>query len=183
MSERSQASVIVDAVLEAWNARDLDRFTSLLTEDVYWHDLGMLHPPAVGRDAVRRFSKTILRAFPDFRYEIRRPICTADDGSRCVVPWTISATNSGPYDPPGLAPTGRKVRFSGFDYMEFRDGLVARIETRFDPADAIAQLLGFSPVPPAGSWRERCLVWVQRIFAAWVRRRGRAATDSSIRRQ
>lgn len=178
MSDRSQASVIVDAVLEAWNARDLDRFTSLLTEDVYWHDLGMLHPPAVGRDAVRRFSNTVLRAFPDFRYEIRPPICVSDDGSRCVVPWTIAATNSGPYEPPGLAPTGRRVRFSGFDYMEFRDGLVARIETRFDPADAIAQLLGFAPVPPAGSWRERCLVWVQRIVAAWARRRGRAASPS-----
>ena len=50
MSGRSQASAIVTAVLDAWNARDLERFTALLTEDVYWHDLGMLHPPALGRD-------------------------------------------------------------------------------------------------------------------------------------
>jgi len=171
MSDRSQASAIVDAVLEAWNTRDLDRFTSLLTEDVYWHDLGMLHPPAVGRAAVRRFSDTVLQAFPDFRYEIRRPICIADDGSRCVVPWTISATNSGPYDPPGFAPTGRQLRFGGFDFIELRDGLVARIETRFDLADVMEQMLGVALRPPAGSWKERCLVRVQRIVAAWVRRR------------
>jgi steroid delta-isomerase-like uncharacterized protein len=179
MGNRSQASVIVDAVLDAWNARDLDRFTALLTEDVYWHDLGMPHPPAVGRDAVRRFSETVLRAFPDFRYEIRHPICVAQDGSRCVVPWTIVATNSGPLDPPGMAPTGRKVRFSGFDYMEFRDGLVARIETRFDPAEAIEQLLGLRLRPPPGSLRERCLVWVQRGLAAWVRGRGHTASASA----
>ena len=33
---------IVQALLEAWNARDLDRFVAMLTEDVEWHDLGML---------------------------------------------------------------------------------------------------------------------------------------------
>jgi len=181
MSIPAQAADIVDAVLDAWNARDLDRFTALLTEDVYWHDLGMLHPPAVGRDAVRRFSQTLLRAFPDFRYEVRGPICIAEDGSRCVVPWTITATNSGPYDPPGLAPTGRRIRFSGFDYMELRDRRVARIETRFDPAEAIEQLLGMQLRPPAGSLRERCLVWVQRALAAWVRGRRRAASASAAR--
>jgi steroid delta-isomerase-like uncharacterized protein len=173
VSELTRASAIVTAVLDAWNERDLDRFTALLTEDVYWHDLGMLHPPAVGRDAVLRFSEIVLRAFPDFSYEIRHPICVAEDGSRCVVPWTITATNAGPMDPPGLAPTGRRVRFSGLDYMEFRDGLVARIETRFDPAEVLEQLLGFGVRPPAGSWKEGCLVWVQRLVAAWVRRRGR----------
>jgi steroid delta-isomerase-like uncharacterized protein len=179
MSIPSQPRSIVDAVLDAWNARDLDRFTSLLTEDVYWHDLGMLHPPAVGRDAVLRFSETVLRAFPDFHYEIRHPICVAEDGTRCVVPWTITATNSGPYDPPGMAPTGRRVRFSGFDYMELRNGKVARIETRFDLADAVEQLLGICLRPPAGSLRERCLVWAQHALAAWVRWRGHAASPSA----
>jgi steroid delta-isomerase-like uncharacterized protein len=179
MSSPSQARSIVDAVLDAWNARDLDRFTSLLTEDVYWHDLGMLHPPAVGRDAVRRFIETVVRAFPDFSMSVRHPICVAEDGSRCVVPWTITATNSGPYEPPGMAPTGRRLCFSGFDCIEIRDGRVARIETRFDPAEVIQQLLGLRLVPPPGSWRERCLVWAQHALAAWLRGRGQAASPSA----
>jgi steroid delta-isomerase-like uncharacterized protein len=179
MSSPSQARSIVDAVLDAWNARDLDRFTSLLTEDVYWHDLGMLHPPAVGRDAVRRFIETVVRAFPDFSMSVRHPICIAEDGSRCVVPWTITATNSGPYEPPGMAPTGRRLCFSGFDFIEIRDGRVARIETRFDPAEVIQQLLGLRLVPPPGSWRERCLVWAQHALAAWLRGRGQAASPSA----
>lgn len=176
MSTTAQATETVLALLRAWNERDLDRFVALLSEDVYWHDLGMLHPPAVGRDAVRRFSETVLRAFPDFTFEIRPPICVAEDGTRCVVPWTISATNTGPYDPPSFAPTGRRLRFDGFDYIEFRGGLVARIETRFDLADVIGQLFGVSVRPAAGSWAEWCLVRVQRAVAAFVRLRSPAGT-------
>jgi steroid delta-isomerase-like uncharacterized protein len=170
MTAHTRVLKTVDALLEAWNDRDLDRFTAMLTEDVYWHDLGMLHPPAVGREAVRRFSELVLRAFPDFTYQVRPPICVSEDGSRCAVPWTITTTNSGPYDPPGFAPTGRRLRFSGFDFIEFRDGKIARIETRFDPAEAIEQLLGVRVRPAAGSWAEWCFVRAQRVMAAWLRR-------------
>jgi predicted ester cyclase len=171
MDPRSQAEQLVRKLLEAWNARDLDGFTALMTPDIYWHDLGMPHPPAVGRDAVRRFGVSILRAFPDFHYEIRGPVCIAEDGTSCLLPWTITATNTGPLDPPGLAPTNRRVRFSGLDYFTLRDGLVARIETRFDPTEPIEQLIGWRLRPPAGSWRERCFVWIQRVRAAMLRRK------------
>lgn len=172
MDARSRADHLVRKLLDAWNARDLDAFTALLTPDVYWHDLGMPHPPAVGHDAVRRFAHSVLRAFPDFRYEFRGPLCVAEDGSSCLLPWTITATHTGPFDPPGLAPTNRRVRFSGLDYFTFRDGLVSRLETRFDPAEPIEQLLGIQLRPPAGSLRERLLVRAQRARAAMLRRRG-----------
>ncbi|MDO8545396.1 MAG: nuclear transport factor 2 family protein [Opitutaceae bacterium] len=171
MSCRAQVPALVEAVLRAWNARDLDAFTALLTPDVYWHDLGMPSPPAVGREAVRRFSESILRAFPDFRYEIRHPICIAEDGSCCVIPWTITATNTGPLNPPGFAPTGRRVHFHGLDYFKFRDNLVAHIETRFDPAEPVEQMFGLRVRPLPGSLKERCFVWFQRAQAAWIRRR------------
>jgi len=175
---RTRAAATVRALLEAWNARDLDRFLALLTEDVYWHDLGMMHPPAIGRAAVRDFCDSVLRAFPDFSFAIRGALCVAEDGSACVVPWTITATNTGPVEPPGMAPTGRRLRFDGFDYLQIRDGRVARIETRFDPADALEQMLGFALRPRAGSLAERCLVAVQHAVAAWVRRRGPARAPS-----
>jgi len=171
MDPRARASDVVHKLLAAWNARDLPGFTTLLTPDIYWHDLGMPHPPAAGRDAVRRFSDSILRAFPDFQYEFRGPLCVAEDGTTCVLPWTISATLTGTFDPPGLAPTGRRVRFSGLDYFTLRDGLVARIETRFDPTEPIEQLFGWHLRPTAGSWTERCFVWIQRARAAWLRRK------------
>jgi predicted ester cyclase len=173
MNDGTEASAIVNAVIAAWDARDLDRLMAYFAPDVYWHDLGMVHPPAVGLQEVRRFTESVLRAFPDFRIALCHSICVAPDGSRCVVPWTITATNTGPLEPPGMAPTGRRVNFSGFDYVEFRGQLIARIETRFDPAEVIEQLTGLRLRPAAGSWAERLLVLAQRCLAAWVRRRAR----------
>ncbi len=172
---QSEVTQRINGILAAWNARDLDGFLSFLAPDIYWHDLGMPSPPAIGQAAVRRFSETVLQAFPDFRFELRAPICIAEDGNSCVLPWTIRGTNSGPFDPPGFAPTGGAVHFSGFDYLVFRDGLVARIETRFDPADVVEQMLGVRLRPAPGSLLERCLVRFQRIGAAILRRRNRRA--------
>ncbi len=169
MDAQAQTAKVVEDLLQAWNARDLDRFVSFLAEDVSWHDLGMLHPPEVGRAAVHRFSELVLRAFPDFTFTLRGPVCFAPDGGSCCVPWTITATNAGPYEPPGLAPTGRKLRFDGFDYVVFRDGLISRIETRFDPAEVSTQMMGVDIRPAAGSFAEWCFVRVQRVMAAWLR--------------
>lgn len=175
---REQCVAQVRALLEAWNARDLDAFMGFLAPDVSWHDLAMPAPPATGTDAVRRFAESVLRAFPDFRYEIRAPICVSDDGNSCLVPWTITATHLGMFDPPGFAPTGRQLTVHGLDYIQFRDGLVVHMESRFDPAEAMEQLTGLRIRPPAGSLRERLVVRLQRIVAAIARRRRKSGSIS-----
>lgn len=166
---RSEVIARVEAMLDAWNKRDVERFVGFFAEDGYWHDLGMPHPPAVGRASLLAFSESVLRAFPDFALTVRAPICVAENGQSCVVPWTITATSTGYLDPPGFAPTGRRVRFDGMDYMQFRGDLIARVETRFDPAEPIGQMLGFELRPPAGSLRERMAVLAQRAVAWWQR--------------
>lgn len=158
------------ALLDAWNARNLDSFCAQLTPDVLWHDLGMPHPPAVGREAVRRFGESILRAFPDFAYELRGSLCVAADGLSCVGPFRLTATFTGPFDPPGFAPTGRRADIHGLDYLQFRDGQVCRIETRFDPFELAEQLFGLDVRAPVGSLRESLSVRVQRAHAWWLRR-------------
>ena len=80
------AKALADQLLEAWNARDIPQFVDLLAEDVEWYDPAMPQPPARGRSEVQAFAKALLRAFPDFRYEILEPVCEAPDGSRCAVP-------------------------------------------------------------------------------------------------
>jgi predicted ester cyclase len=127
--------------------------------------------PAVGREAVREFSESVLRAFPDFRYTIRYPMCFAADGSRCAVPWLITATNLGPLDPPGFGPTGKRTEFHGVDLLEFQGRKVKRIDTYFDATKPAEQLLSLTR-PQPGSRLERVLVRLQRIRAAWLRRRG-----------
>ena len=164
------ASALAERLLEAWNARDLERFVGLLDEDVEWYDPAMPHPPARGHSEVRAFAEAVLRAFPDFRYEVLGPVCDVPDGSRCAIPWRITATHSAALTPPGFAPTGRRLSVEGVDLIEARDGKVTRVLTCFDPIVAAEQLLGLRLRPVPGSLRERLMVGLQRLAAAWARR-------------
>ena len=157
-------------LLDAWNARDLAGFLDLLSDDIEWYDPAMLRPPARGREAVRRFAEAVLTAFPDFRYEVLEPSCVAADGSRCVLHWRISATHLAPLTPPGFAPTGRRFQQEGLDLIDVAGGKVIRILTCFDTIGAAEQLLGLTLRAAPGSWRERVVVWLQRLAAARARR-------------
>lgn len=168
-------SSTIQAVLDAWKERDWDRFVSLLTPEVEWHDLGMLHPPARGRDAVRAFAESVIGAFPDFDLKVEGPVCVAPDGSRCAVHWRITGTHAGVLSPPGFAPTGRRVSFVGVDLIEFRGSQISRILSLFDVLDAAGQLTGVALRPPEGSICERLLVRTQRIVAFFARHRSRGA--------
>ena len=168
--ENHEAERVVQRLLASWDARDLDAVVDCLSDDVEWYDPAMADPPARGRTAVRAFLETILRAFPDFRYEALPPICYAADGSRCAIKWRISASHLGPLEPPGYAPTGRRAEFEGVDVLDFEGGRVSHILTAFDPLPAAEQLLGLHLRPTPGTWRGLLAVRVQRI-AAWVARR------------
>lgn len=168
MTNDETAIRTAERLAAAWNARDLEGVLALLAEDVVWDDPAM-PAPAEGREAVRRFSESVLRAFPDFHFEIRYPICVAADGSRCAVPWRITATGTGYLEPPGFAPTNRRVEFEGVDLLEFQGQRVSRIDTLFNPLLPAEQLLDCRLRPVPGSWRERWLVWTQRLRAGWLR--------------
>jgi len=170
----TDAESVTLLLLDAWNARDLTRYVGMLTEDVEWYDPAMPLPPARGRAAVRAFSEAILRAFPDFRYEVLGPLCVSADGTHCAVHWRITATHTAPLVPPGYAPTGRTMRQEGIDLLEFRGNQVARILTCFDVIAAAEQMTGVTLRAAPGSPRERLMVFVQRLVAAWARRSTRA---------
>jgi steroid delta-isomerase-like uncharacterized protein len=165
------AEDIARSLLAAWNARDIDALLALLAEDVEWYDPAMPEPPARGRPAVRAFAEAVLHAFPDFAYEIRGPVCSAADGSRCAIAWRISATHLHPLLPLGYAPTGRAATFDGVDLLDVHDGKVTRIMSAFDLIPAAEQLLGMRLRPVPGTWRAAVLVAVQRGLAALARRK------------
>jgi ketosteroid isomerase-like protein len=170
----TDAEVVTLQLLDAWNARDLDRYVAMLAEDVEWYDPAMPNPPARGRAAVRAFSEAVLRAFPDFRYEVLGPLCVSADGTRCAVHWRITATHLAPLTPPGYAPTGRTMRQEGIDLLEVRGTQVTRILTSFDVIAAAEQLMGIPLRAAPGSVQERLMVFGQRLVAAWARRSTRA---------
>lgn len=164
------AATLAEQLLEAWNARDVARLVELLAEDVEWYDPAMSRPPARGRSEVRAFAEAVLRAFPDFRYQVLEPVCESKDGSHCAVPWRITATHTAALIPPGFAPTNRQLNVEGIDLIEARDGKVTRILTCFDPIFAAEQLLNLRLRPVPGSLRERLMVGLQRFAAARARR-------------
>jgi steroid delta-isomerase-like uncharacterized protein len=170
--DAAAAEFVVQRLVAAWEARDLAAFVSYLSDDVEWYDPAMSGPPAHGHAAVRAFAEAVIRAFPDFRYEVLPPICFATDGSRCAVHWRIGASHLAPLDPPGYAATGRRVQFEGVDLLEFEGERIRRIVTVFDPLPVAEQLLGLRLRPAPGTWQGFLAVRVQRA-AAWLARRRR----------
>lgn len=151
--------------LEAWNRHDPDALAALCTEDVEFFDpaIGTVH----GRPAVADWVRTCDRAFPDYRFEEPEPAYLSSDRPKAIVPWRMLATNTGPLDPPGFAPTGRSVAIDGVDHWWLRDGLVERYRADYDLNGALRQL---AIVPQTGSRGERMMVALQRLGAR-VRRR------------
>lgn len=74
--------------------------------------------------------------------------------------WLAAGTYTGPLDPPGLAPTGKRVEFVVREILEIRDGLVRRIRLVVDMADVMRQL-GMLPAP--GGQGERAIAMRQRL--------------------
>jgi steroid delta-isomerase-like uncharacterized protein len=166
------AESVVQRLVASWEARDFAAFVSCLSDDVEWYDPAMPEPPAHGRAAVRAFAEAVIRAFPDFRYEVIPPICFATDGSRCAVNWRIGASHLAPLEPLGYAATGRRAEFEGVDLLEFEGERVRRIVTLFDPLPVAEQLLGLRLRPVPGTWQGSLAVRVQRA-AAWLARKRR----------
>ena len=167
--DESAVRSLVDTLIRAWNARDLELFLSFLDESVVWSDPAMFCGPATGKKAVREFSDSLLKAFPDFDYRIREPICIAASGERCIIPWEISATHTGYLDPPGLAPTNQVITMQGVDVLELANSKITRIDTLFSVLPAAEQALRLKPFPKRGVTKN-VLISLQRCRAYWLRR-------------
>lgn len=152
----------------ALNAHDADRFVALMTEDVVL-DHSAWSTPIQGRAHVRSFYTDFLfRAFPDLRLEPEDGPFLHPHAPRLAMAWRAVATHTGPLDPPGFAPTGKRMEVSVREIAEFRDGRVSRLQLVVDNA-AIMRQLGV--LPPQGSRAERGLAALQRLRMKLSRRR------------
>jgi predicted ester cyclase len=138
----------------------------LLTEDVIWADPA-LPEPARGIAAVQEFMRASFRTFPDLRLSEPEPPHVSVAGARIAWAWTMQGTMSGSVDPPGFAPTGRRMLVDGVDLWTIREGRIARYRAFYDMTD-LARQLGIAP--PPGSGAERAAVALQRLQARLRRR-------------
>ena len=81
--------------------------------------------------------------------------------------WLAAGTHTGLLDPPGLAPTGKRVEIDVREIAEIRNGLASRIRLVVDMGDFMRQL-GLFPAP--GSHGERAIAMMQRLQMKLSRR-------------
>jgi steroid delta-isomerase-like uncharacterized protein len=154
--------------LAAWNGRDASAMAPFVTDDIEWHDPA-LPTPARGPAEVQQFMETSWRAFPDLRFSEPDPPHLSINGELVAWAWRMEGTMRGPLDPPGFAPTNRRMAVDGVDLWRLRDGRIAHYRAFYDMTD-LARQLGI--MPPAGSRAERATVGLQRLQAR-AQRRGR----------
>jgi steroid delta-isomerase-like uncharacterized protein len=164
MLDEQFAREVAERYVEAWNSHDGERIEPLVTRDVVWLDPA-LPGPCRGVDEVKDFMRGAWAAFPDLRLT-SGPMWLDPHEDSMTWAWRLEGTNAGPLDPPGFAPTGRRIDIDGIDVWDFADGLIDRNRAYYDMA-LVARQLGVMPRP--GSRFERVGVMLQRAQARFAR--------------
>ena len=79
----------------------------------------------------------MVRAFPDVSVSLDRII---GEGNEVAIRWTAVATHKGPFL--DIAPTGKKVQFSGITWIEFKQGRIISGADSYNLHGLIAYLSG-----------------------------------------
>jgi uncharacterized protein (TIGR02246 family) len=99
----------------AVNARDVEAFLALMTDDVVWESTS---PPdgerLQGKAAVRAGGEAFFSGSPSARFETEEVVATAD---RAFARWTYHWTDE----------AGKAGHVRGIDVYRFRDGKIAEI--------------------------------------------------------
>ncbi len=165
-SAGSEVRAFTERYAAAWNEGDVDAIAQMVTDDIVWADPA-LPEPARGIAAVQEFMRVSFRAFPDLHFsEADPPHLTVTD-EEIAWAWRMEGTMKGVVDPPGFAPTGRKMRVEGVDLWRMRDGRIADYRAFYD-VTGVARQLGI--LPPSGSRAERATVALQHLQARFLRR-------------
>jgi uncharacterized protein (TIGR02246 family) len=159
---------VAGAFQDAWNDHSAARVAEVFTEDAVMEDPGAPEPVLKGREAIRGYFESWLRAFPDaqMRQEVLFvPLDAGEYASR----WRIWGTMELELRPPGFAATHRRVETEGVAIIELRGRQVSRCRQFYDTTQVARQL---GAAPPRGGRLERVGVLAQRVSVA-VRRRAR----------
>lgn len=137
-------TAIVRDVIDAFNAKDLDKLASCA-----YPDAKTLNVPYDVKLGFREDAEMWIRAFPDATCELTSLIGQGD----CVIAeFTGRGTHTGLLKGPtgDLAPTGRKVEVPCVQVFKLRSGKITESRTYFDVATLLSQLGLRAPVTAQG---------------------------------
>jgi steroid delta-isomerase-like uncharacterized protein len=155
------AKDFADRYFEAWNSHEPEQLLALMHEDCVYDDSAWPRTMRSYSDT-REFLEFIWRAAPDLRFEREHGPFVHPSEPRSAHYWRANATHTGPLDPPGLAPTGRRIELEGCDFLEYRHGKLARLQIVLDMADPMRQL---GVLPAIGSREERLITRIAGLRA------------------
>ncbi len=129
----------VQALVDGWNAHDIDRVTALYAPDFEETDVALAEPQR-GQEAIRRTMRRYLLAFPDLSL-------TADEiiieGNCVALAWTIAGHQRGLML--NIPATGRLVSVRGVSLMNLDEaGRIVRLQRIWDLA-GLLRAIGLLP--------------------------------------
>jgi len=139
MSEQNK-SVMRRLVEELWNKGDLSLADQFFTPNYTHHDPAT---PDFGRgpESEKKRASLYRTAFPDLRLTIENII---SEGDTVMARWSCHGTHKG--DLGGIAPTGKRIDFTGDSVARLSGGKLAEGWVNWD-ALGLMQQLGVVPAP------------------------------------
>ena len=127
---------------EIWTKGNYAVAPDILAEDLIDHTPMQGQPS--GRAGDLWAAAQIRKAFPDMHFSL--DVVFADD-QYVTGRWTMTATNTGPFDLFGIPPTGRPIAMGGQEIFKVRDGRLAEV-WHCEDTPSMLQQLRLGP-PPA----------------------------------
>lgn len=142
--ERNEATF--RAMVEATNARDLDRLDDLMTPGVVRHSQSTPGVEVTSLEEMKTFLRSDFATVPDSRQECPMVVSEGD----LVAAWcTYTGTQQGPMGP--FPATGDRLELDFAGFLRFEDGKIAEMWVVWDNLAALTQLGHF---PPPGTTSE-----------------------------
>ena len=121
---------IIRSLFEALNTHNLALLDELMTPDYFDRTRKMR-----GLENIKQLAIMMFKAFPDFHETVEDIIA---EGEKVWTRCTVTGTHKGAYR--GLAPTGKKMKFTVVDIWRIVGGKVVEKEGVYDQLDFLKQL-------------------------------------------
>ena len=121
---------IIRSLYEADNKKDLSILEELISPDFFDATFQLRGP-----ESYKQFETMFFKGFPDWHETIEDMVA---EGDKVWVRFTGRGTHRGEWQ--GLAPTGKKITFTGVQIWRIVDGKVVEKDSIIDLLDALKQL-------------------------------------------
>ena len=147
---------LVQWAFDRINAQDVDSLRKF-----FWTADSTVHFPtgtSRGSTEIAAYFDQVFAAVTDFAFEL---VSIAESGNDVLVHWHLTGRHIGTFV--GIAATGRRIEFEGFDHFVIVDGKVVTNTVRYDQMEFARQI---KLLPPDGSIADRA---IKAVFNAKMR--------------